>query len=444
MKLLLAVSGGIDSMYLAEKALEGSLFAFCGQDYSFSIAHCNFCLRGEESQADEDFVRRWCEDRGIEFFSTRFDTPGYAQKNKISIEMAARELRYSWFGKLCRERSFDATVLAHNANDNAETLLLNMLRGCGSCGMQGMSADSGVFPNRRLRPLLSISREQIQSYMLQKGLKWREDSSNALDVYKRNTLRHKVLPVFKELNPSYLQTLSSDMGNIAMVHAIAEDYYAGKRHLFRADPDNEHIWSCSIKELLADPHWKYLLFRELEQYGFNSASIDSIAGLLKAKRTTSGKEFKSCGPYRLDTGRGMLYLSRIEDCGQESSIVVVDKEGEYSIAGRRFRIALEPCPQSFVPAEGCLYFSADALDFPFVLRGWRQGDWMQPLGMKGRKKISDLFVDLKIPSFEKDRAVLLAKDRQQSEVLALLPLRINEKVKIKKSQTVKVLTICEI
>ncbi|MGM9752560.1 MAG: tRNA lysidine(34) synthetase TilS [Candidatus Cryptobacteroides sp.] len=439
MRLLLAVSGGIDSMYMAEKALEGGLFAVCGPCEEFAVAHCNFCLRGEESLGDEEFVRNWCREKGVAFFCRRFGTAEYASVKKISIEMAARELRYGWFEELCREKGFDATVLAHNANDNAETLLLNMLRGCGSRGMKGMSSDSGAFPQRLLRPMLSLSREEIRCYMEQKGLKWREDSSNSTNLYKRNCIRHKVLPVFKELNPSCLQTLASDMKHIAEVHGIAEDFYQKKRNIFRMS--DSALWSCNIEELLSVPHWKYLLFRELEQYGFGPASIDGLAELLESGRTVSGKEFNSPQGFRLDIGRGSLHLSENSSPKSAPQLIEIEGAGEYEVAGRRFKISIGPCPESFVPPQGSLYF---ALDFPFVLRNWKDGDWMQPLGLRGRKKISDLFVDLKIPAFEKDKAVVLARNAEESEVLALLPLRISEKVKIKKSQTAKVLTISEL
>ena len=217
--LLIAVSGGIDSMCLAEKVrLEGGPFA---------IAHCNFSLRGEESDADEVFVRSWASAHGIPIHVKRFDTQAFAQAEGISVEMAARRLRYRWFGKLCREHGYEAVAVAHNANDNAETLLLNLLRGTGLKGITGMKA-SGFLPDPEygdiplLRPLLGMTREEIEAFAREQGLSWREDSTNALNDYKRNKIRNQVFPVFREINPSFVQTLNRDMERFADELAFLE------------------------------------------------------------------------------------------------------------------------------------------------------------------------------------------------------------------------------
>ena len=206
--LLVAVSGGIDSMCLARKVrLEGGPFA---------IAHCNFGLRGKESDADEAFVRSWAGENGIPIHVKRFDTKAYASAQGISVEMAARRLRYHWFGELCREHGYEAVAVAHNANDNAETLLLNLLRGTGLRGITGMRPE-GFIPDPDyadiplLRPLLGMTRQDIQAFAAEQGLSWREDSTNALNDFKRNKIRNLVFPVFAEINPSFIQTLNRDM-----------------------------------------------------------------------------------------------------------------------------------------------------------------------------------------------------------------------------------------
>ena len=210
--LLVAVSGGIDSMCLAQKVrLEGGPFA---------IAHCNFGLRGEESDGDEAFVREWASAHGIPFHVKRFDTQAFASTQGISIEMAARRLRYHWFGELCREHGYEAVAVAHNANDNAETLLLNLLRGTGLKGITGMKA-SGFLPDPDfadiplLRPLLNMTRAQIEAYAAGQGLTWREDSTNALCDVKRNKIRNQVFPIFQEINPSFVAVLNRDMERFA-------------------------------------------------------------------------------------------------------------------------------------------------------------------------------------------------------------------------------------
>ena len=215
--LLVAVSGGIDSMCLAEKVrLEGGPFA---------IAHCNFNLRGDESDGDESFVRSWAAKYGIKCHVRHFDTLEYANSEKISTEMAARVLRYRWFGELCRKHGYEAVAVAHNANDNAETLILNLLRGTGLKGLTGMKKE-GLIPDRDyadiplLRPILDMTREDIISFAKEHGLEWREDHTNAENDFKRNKIRNLVFPVFKEINPSFIQTLNADMQRFSEIVGV--------------------------------------------------------------------------------------------------------------------------------------------------------------------------------------------------------------------------------
>lgn len=273
MNLLLAVSGGIDSMYLANRAPE----LYPGA--RFAVVHCNFALRGEESDADEQFVRSWCEDKGMECIVTRFDTGTHATQNGISIEMAARELRYRWFAQVAAERGADAVVLAHNANDNAETLLLNMLRGTGSRGIRGMAADCmGEYGLRLLRPMLGISREEITGWMKANGHAWREDSTNALSEYKRNMLRNEVFPVFARINPSFVQTLGADMERFAQADDIAEDFYQG---IIGSLVDDKGL---KVDPLLACKHWQYILWRYLEGASLSWPTFGKLCALLEKFR----------------------------------------------------------------------------------------------------------------------------------------------------------------
>ena len=210
--LLVAVSGGIDSICLAQKVrLEGGPFA---------MAHCNFGLRGAESDGDEAFVKEWAGRYGIPIHVKHFDTQAFASANGISVEMAARRLRYRWFGELCREHGYSGVAVAHNANDNAETLILNLLRGTGLKGITGMKAE-GFIPDPEYadiplhRPLLGMTRADIEAFAREQGLSWREDSTNAENDFKRNKLRNLVFPVFREINPSFIQTLNRNMERFA-------------------------------------------------------------------------------------------------------------------------------------------------------------------------------------------------------------------------------------
>lgn len=215
--LLLAVSGGIDSMCLMEKVRE--------EGGPFAVAHCNFGLRGSESDGDEAFVRAQADRLGVPCHVKRFDTEAYARERGISIEMAARRLRYQWFGRLCREYGYEAVAVAHNANDNAETLILNLLRGTGLKGITGMKAE-GFIPEPDfgdiplLRPLLEMTREEIETYARGRGLSWREDSTNARSDYKRNKIRNLVFPVFATINPSFIHTLNRNMARFAAELAL--------------------------------------------------------------------------------------------------------------------------------------------------------------------------------------------------------------------------------
>lgn len=282
--ILLAVSGGIDSMYMAYKAIE--------QSRDFAVAHCNFTLREEESDGDERFVQDWCLEHGVRFFSRRFDTSAYAAEHGISIEMAARELRYGWFAELCQEKGFDAVAVAHNANDNAETLMLNLLRGTGSRGLRGMGAVSDREEGLTiLRPLLSITREEIKTWMLENGHGWREDRTNAMSEYKRNKIRNEVFPVFAQINPSFIQTLNRDMEHFTEADSIVEDYFL--ECLSGLDCGEKLENGLSIPRLMALKHWKYILWRILEPYRLSRETFDKLTALLESGRTVSGKVFQS-------------------------------------------------------------------------------------------------------------------------------------------------------
>lgn len=430
MKLLLAVSAGIDSMYMAKRALDGVLFPFISE---YAIAHCNFSLRGEESDGDEAFVRKWCEDNHIKSHFIRFDTIEYAERKKISIEMAARELRYGWFSDLCLKYGYDAVAVAHNADDNVETLLLNILRGCGSRGMKGMATDCGAYPHRVLRPILQISRSEITEYMVSNGLSWREDRTNTETLYKRNLLRHKVLPIFKELNPSFQKTIASDMAHIAQVDDIAQDYYIRYRE------------KCSdIRGLVTLKHWKYVLYRELELYHFSESCYNDLCRLLSEGKTLSGKTFYS-PTHKLELSSNNITITPLSSINiKHNEVVEVNAEGIYNIAGRSFKISIEQRPDSLYAPNGVIFADLDKLSFPFYIRNWGNGDWITPLGLTGKKKkISDVFVDLKIPSSKKESEVVLVREPHNKETLSLLCRKTSESVKVKKESS-KILVIREL
>lgn len=418
MKILLAVSGGIDSMYMAEKAPE----LFPGA--SFAVAHCNFGLRGEESDGDEAFVRDWCSRKGFECIVKRFPTAEYAAEKGISIEMSARELRYAWFDSLCDERGFDRVAIAHNANDNAETLILNLLRGTGTRGMRGMG-DHG----RIVRPLLETSREQIEAWMLEHGLTWREDSSNASVGYKRNRIRHEVFPAFAQINPSFLKTIASGMKHFAQVDDIADEYFRSVVPEVVDHPgEGDAILLKPLKKL---SHWQYVLFRLLEGYGLDEATFDSLVDLLESGRQIAGKTFEAPAWKIVASSDRLLPLPR--EAASPKGTLTINSPGTYSFMGRNIRIDIYPRPEG-MPLKrpsGELVADGSLLHLPLLLRPWEAGDRIRPLGLKGSKKLSDLFVDLKWTLPQKENAIVaVAPDAPEGHVAALLCERIDDAFRV--------------
>lgn len=465
--VLLAVSGGVDSMCMAD------LFSASDLRPRFSVAHCNFHLRGEESDGDEALVRKWCESRGIIFIKKDFDTLGYAASNGVSVEMAARELRYGWFAEVCRERGFAALAVAHNANDNAETMILNMLRGTGVKGMTGMRRTS-ILPSSDaalIRPLLGFPRKDIHEYAVSHGLEWREDRTNADSAYKRNLIRNEIFPLFERLNPSFLSTLNEDMERFSQVQSAADEYVASiSAVVSRYDEDDLPV--IDHQALVSKANWEYVLYRLLEPFGFASSVVSDLAASLRRGGTVSGRTFVAneyvavtsareirviaartghidgfCGHFdRLSDRRNPVAVARLvgglvePHQPAEAISLTVEAPGEYSLNGIRFSVSLSDDVTAVRTAPGETKLDSGKVAFPFVVRHWQPGDWMRPLGLKGRKKLSDLFVDLKLGPLEKRKALVIAD--KGSHVLALVGHRIDDSAKVTKgSASVTVLRV---
>lgn len=438
---LLAVSGGVDSMSMAYFFLHSSL------GIRFAVANCNFHLRSDESDADSAMVRSWCESHGIVCHTADFETTRYAQFKGISIEMAARELRYEWFDSLCREYDYSSLAVAHNLNDNAETLMLNMLRGTGLKGMTGMQTLS-VLPLegskvRLVRPLLGFSRSEIEQYACKNGVPSREDSTNSQNEYRRNKLRNQVFPLFREINPSFLEAFSKDMANLSQIALIADSYFASARSSAVLFEDADTL-RLDVSSLRNDSNAAYLLYRLLDPYGFNSSDISSLASLLSSTGTFSGKQFFS-GSWRLLTSASEITVSRQPDaCGlrgfpQDNSLIV-RCDGEYELDGIRFSVRTVNKSPELSPKQpqGVSMMDAQACPFPFLVRRWRNGDWMKPIGLHGRKKLSDMFVDLKMSLSDKEKSLVavvpgMNGDSESVRVASLLGRRVDESVKVQDS-----------
>lgn len=557
---LLAVSGGIDSICLA------SLFLNSSSGRRFAVAHCNFHLRGEDSDSDEALVAAWCGRNGVRYHKADFDTEQCASSHSVSIEMAARELRYDWFASLCKDNGYYGVAVAHNANDNAETLILNLLRGTGLRGITGMQVEtvvpvtrdelSGV---RLLRPMLSFSRKQIEEYVAANSLEYHDDRTNAETVYKRNRIRHLVFPVFESLNPSFLTTFAREMNAFSEVQEIADDYFIAVRESVCEPAGKDELLRVNAVRLCHLKHYKYVLYRLLEAYGFRDRLLEPVVRLLESGKTFSGKVFEAPGyelitageclivrkaarvvsdspvvseradvhgdranlqgdlrggvtvgtPVGVQVGkRGSVMVGKwggtqngeqvdkqggtpdgalvdkqggtpggaqVDEQGGESSPVASENHGlgecfglagrdsasitssfvgsglSYSgLAGRGsarrsrgmlmtggtvinenetcsvvrttgefvfddFRVNVSVSEAGTDPVadakslarEGIAAFSSEALTLPFLLRGWQNGDWMRPVGLNGKKKLSDIFTGLRLSIEEKSRALVI-------------------------------------
>lgn len=431
--VVLAVSGGADSMCMAE------LFKDSAVRLRFALAHCNFHLRGEESDSDEQLVTEWCRKHDVRLHKIDFNTSEYASANNMSIEMAARELRYRWFGSLCKDYGYNAVAVAHNANDNAETLFLNLLRGTGVKGLSGMQLMSPLQYSDTaslIRPLLDFTRDQIEGFARSHNIVYHTDSTNLDSSYKRNRIRNEVFPVLEKINPSFVKTLNREMCYFSQVAEIADEYYNETSGVSEVAKNVDgQVSEIDLKKLVSRPHWEYLLYRHLEKFGFNSSTVASIERLLKTCGrggvTLSGKRFDSMD-YSLITTSDKLIVRSLSVC-EEIGEIVVDNPGVYNCGeGKTFTVELLDRSRldSFKTFRGTVVFDAAKLGFPFVCRHWRKGDWMRPIGLKGKKKVSDMFADLKYDILRKSSALLAVSSSSESHVAALLGERIDDSVKI--------------
>ncbi len=389
-RLLLAISGGHDSMVMAH------LFQLC--NYLFGVAHVNFQLRGEDSDRDEQFVKDWCSQNKIPSFSQRVETNNYATEKKLSVQMAARDLRYAWFNEVLNQNGFQYIVTAHHLNDSIETVLINLARGTGLEGLTGISAKSGNL----IRPLLFATRAELENYAAQHEIAWREDSSNVSDDYQRNFIRHHIIPAFKKLNPSFEETIKETLSKIKSEFSLLEaDLKVWKEeNLF-----NENNVIKIKKSGLEFPEGAARLWHCIKDFGFRFSACEDI---VRALHGQSGKHFLTHS-HKLIVDRDFLELTTINDTWTQASI---EHEQDSATLGP-WRIEILRSNNT-EPSGNLSEASVDLekLSFPLVWRKWRAGDSFYPLGMSQQKKISDFLIDRKISVGEKDSiTVLESNDR---------------------------------
>lgn len=384
-KLLLATSGGLDSMIMAH--------LFHKLQYDVALVHCNFQLRGLESFGDQNFVQDYAEANEIPIFVTQFDTEAFAKDYKLSTQVAARDLRYNWFYELLETENYDYILTGHHADDNIETFLINLSRGTGLEGLVGIPEQN----DKIIRPLLPFSREEIAKYANANGIKWREDSSNASDKYFRNKIRHDLVPLLKELNPQFISSFQKTQSFLQQSQQMVED--ASIMVYQQVAKQDEDEIRFDLKQLKKLPNYRSYLYQWLNEFGF--LAWDDVYDLVDSQ---SGKQVFSPN-FRLLKDRDFLILCPINTEIEVKDYFIAEDTKEVNIP-----LNLTFCKVSdiSVGSNTTIFVDQDKLQFPLVLSRWREGDYFQPFGMEGKsKKVSKLFKDEKLSLIEKENVWIL-------------------------------------
>ncbi|MFZ1786208.1 MAG: tRNA lysidine(34) synthetase TilS [Ferruginibacter sp.] len=421
-KLLLAVSGGVDSVVLCELCKQAG--------YDFAIAHCNFQLRGEESNRDEEFVITLAKNYGVEVLAKKFDTEKYAAENKLSIQVAARELRYKWFDELLNKMKSDLhaevancqpptaywLLTAHHANDNIETLLMNFFKGTGIGGLHGILPKQGNL----MRPLLFAKKEELTAFALANNLRFVEDASNASDKYTRNYFRNQLIPGLQKVFPQVEENL---LQNIDRFREIAQLYQQAvnetKKKLLEFKGNEIHI---PVLKLLKTKALKTILFEVIKDFGYTAQQTDEVVGLLQSE---TGKYVQSA-THRIIKNRNWLIIAPNENT--EAGIFLLEKEGHLEFAEGRLHLKKIVNIQSPIlhnPLAAQL--NAAEIKYPLILRKWKPGDYFYPLGMAKKKKLNRFLSDLKFSVTQKEKTWVIEMDKK---IVWVVGLRIDDRFKI--------------
>ncbi len=404
-RLLLAVSGGVDSMVMAH------LFRQLG--FETGIAHCHFNLRGEESDADAAFVESYTVENNLPFHFQKFDTAQFAADFKLSIQVAARRLRYEWFHSVAKNEGYDFILTAHHADDDLETFLINLSRGTGLDGLTGIAAQNGKI----VRPLLLFSRAEIEAYAIAHHIAWRDDSSNASDKYLRNKLRHHVVPALKEANPSLLSSFRDTLLHLQQAASLADDALRiVYRKVVTEENQGKRIILHELKQL---PNYEAYLYGWLSPFGFTSwPDVYALVGAEKGKQVVSAH-------FRLVKDADALWLAPIGEAGTGTTFYIDENltNVEYPV-----KLLIESAVKVGDNTNTAIFVDRDKLKFPLVLRRPLAGDVFLPDGMGGKsKKIGKFLRDEKLPALERGSAWLLCNG---DEVVWVVGRRADERFKV--------------
>lgn len=408
-KIIVAVSGGVDSMVLLNMLMQTK--------HQIAVAHCNFCLRGEESNGDNELIKLFCNENNIQFFDKIFDTNSFTKENKIGIQEAARIIRYEWFNELLANYHFNFIATAHHLNDVTETLLFNITRGTGISGLHGIP----IRNNNIIRPLLFATKDEIIEYAKENNISFRDDSSNNKNKYSRNKIRNLVVPVLKEINPLLEEHVHSLTNQITFIEKIYRSHI-------------EEIWNSihikkndtievPISELIQLHQLPYYLFEFLNPFGFNFSQTTEIISSLNEQ---SGKRFFS-STHLLLKDRKSIFITPV--LNKTSNEICIEK-GEDLIT---FNDAILKIEYLNIDTEinytsNVFYFDLDSIVFPIKIRSWNNADKFVPLGMNNYKKVSDFFIDEKLSLIEKNEAIICCSN--DGNIISILPYRIDNRNKI--------------